>query len=84
MTYRILFETRAKREFLKLPHEIQEIFSDVIDDLAKNPRPLGVKKLSGMDGYRLRKGNYRMLFIIDDLKRELTVYAIGHRKDIYR
>jgi mRNA interferase RelE/StbE len=56
---------------------------DAIASLAENPRPSGCKKLVGREGWRIRIGNYRVIFEIDDVKREVTVMHIGHRRDIY-
>lgn len=84
MTYRIEFETRARKEFLDLDRELQTRIFPVIDDLAKNPHPPGAKKLSGVAGYRVRKGDYRILYSIDDEKFLVRVYRIGHRREVCR
>ena len=84
MNYKILFETRARSEYLGLPKQTQDRLREAIDDLVTNPRPPGVKKLSGVDGYRLRKGDYRILFTIGDKAKEVRIYRIGHRREIYR
>jgi len=82
--YRVEVETRAKREFLDLPAEAQERTTDAIDDLEANPRPSGAKRLVGKDGYRIRKGDYRILYTVDDKSHMVYVYRIGHRRDVYR
>ena len=82
--YRIEIESRARRDFLSLPPEVQARISDAIDDLATNPRPPGAKRLVGQGGYRLRQGDYRILYAVDDRARVIRVYRIGHRRDIYR
>jgi mRNA interferase RelE/StbE len=51
--------------------------------LEDNPRPAGAKKLHGEDSYRLRVGDYRVLYTIDDQSRVVTVYAVGHRREVY-
>ena len=84
MKYKILLETRARREYLELPDKDRLRIQEGIDDLATNPRPPGAKKLSGIDGYRLRKGDYRILFTINDRSKEVRIYRIGHRREIYR
>jgi mRNA interferase RelE/StbE len=84
VTYKVFLETRARKEFLSLPAQVQERLREAIDDLAQNPRPPGVKKLGGIEGYRLRKGDYRILFTIDDKAKEIRIYRIGHRREIYR
>jgi len=84
VNYRVEIESRARREFLSLPTDVQERISDAIDGLARNPRPPGAKRLVGRDGYRLRQGDYRILYTIEDSSRVVRVYRIGHRRDIYR
>ncbi len=56
-----------------------------IQALASNPRPHGSEKLAGFDDrYRVRQGNYRVVYLIDDVAREVMIYKIGDRKDVYR
>lgn len=56
-----------------------------IRDLAEEPRPHGSEKLAGYDDrYRVRQGNYRIVYAIDDKASHVTVFKIGHRKDVYR
>ncbi|MBI3553195.1 MAG: type II toxin-antitoxin system RelE/ParE family toxin [Elusimicrobia bacterium] len=84
MSYRVEFETRARKEFLDLPNEAVRRLSPVFDDLAADPRPPGAKKLAGVDGYRIRKGDYRVLYKIDDKNRLVRVFRVGHRREVYR
>ncbi|MBI4208995.1 MAG: type II toxin-antitoxin system RelE/ParE family toxin [Deltaproteobacteria bacterium] len=84
MRYPVELENRARREFLDLPEEVQRRLSQALDDLEVNPRPPGAKKLTGKEGYRIRKGDYRILYTIDDSERLVRVYRIGHRREIYR
>lgn len=56
-----------------------------IHALAEDPRPNGSEKLAGHDDrYRIRQGHYRVIYLIDDKRREITVYRVGHRRDVYR
>jgi mRNA interferase RelE/StbE len=56
-----------------------------ISALADNPRPRGSEKLAGYDDrYRFRQGNYRVVYEIDDDSSHVTIYKIGHRRDVYR
>jgi len=56
-----------------------------IRSLAEDPRPHGSEKLAGYDDrYRIRQGNYRVVYAIDDEAGRVTIYKVGHRKDIYR
>lgn len=84
MNYSVELESRARRELLDLPRNIQRRAADILEDLSNNPRPPGAKKLTGQDGYRVRTGDYRILYTIDDRKRMVRIYRIGHRREIYR
>ena len=55
-----------------------------IEALAGNPRPQGVQKLSGAEKYRIRSGDYRILYTIDDDKLAVCVVKLGHRREVYR
>jgi mRNA interferase RelE/StbE len=56
-----------------------------IGRLATEPRPNGAEKLAGYDNrYRVRQGNYRIVYLIDDSRLEVTVFKVGHRRDVYR
>jgi mRNA interferase RelE/StbE len=56
-----------------------------IQSLGENPRPLGCEKMAGhLDRYRIREGNYRILYSIDDEKLLVDIVKVGHRKDVYR
>ncbi len=84
MTYRVELETRARREYQGLPILAREQVADAIDDLEVNPRPPGCKKLVGENGYRIRTGDYRILYAVADRSRIVSVYRIGHRREVYR
>jgi len=55
-----------------------------IRGLAEDPRPSGCRKLSGKDKYRIRCGNYRIVYAVQDADMSLTVVKIGHRREVYR
>lgn len=84
MSYHVDLETGAKKEFIKLPRDVQELLGAVIDDLANDPRPPGARKLIGQEGYRVRKGDYRILYTIHDKEKRVRIYRIGHRREVYR
>lgn len=85
MPYRIEFTPSAARAFKKLPAAVQGRITPKIDELAANPRPHGVEKLAGHDNrYRIRVGEYRIIYVIGDGARLVTVAVIGHRRDVYR
>jgi mRNA interferase RelE/StbE len=82
--YKIELETHARREYRDLAARAREQITDAIDDLQTNPRPPGSKKLVGATGYRIRTGDYRILYTIDDSASIVRIYRIGHRRDVYR
>ena len=85
MTYKILLTPRVRKDLLKLPPPIQSKISRKIDSLAKTPRPRGMEKLSGEDDiYRVRTGDYRIIYQIQDKQLIVLVVKVGHRRDIYR
>jgi mRNA interferase RelE/StbE len=84
LTYRVELESRARREFLALPKEVQERLSEAIDAMQSNPRPPGTKRLVGKTGYRIRKGDHRILYHVDDRIRLIRIFRIGNRRDVYR
>jgi mRNA interferase RelE/StbE len=52
--------------------------------LEENPRPSGIKKLEGQESYRLRVGDYRVLYTVDDKIKQVVILAVGHRREVYR
>ena len=58
--------------------------NDAIDALADDPRPPGCEKLSGREGYRIRVGEWRALYRVDDQQRRVEVVRVAHRRDVYR
>lgn len=84
MSYQLSILPRASKELGKLPVQQFERIRDRIRGLATNPRPAGVRKLTGREGWRLRVGSYRVLYEIDDKQRTVLIVHIGHRRDVYR
>lgn len=83
MNYVLLILHRAQKQLANLDKNEFGRVRDAIALLADNPRPSGCKKLVGRDGWRIRVGNYRVVYEIDDARREITVLDVGHRRDIY-
>jgi mRNA interferase RelE/StbE len=54
------------------------------DELRNNPRPVTSKKLHGREGYRMRIGDYRVLYTVDDRAKTVVIISVGHRQDVYR
>ncbi len=85
MKYSILYKRSAADELLLLPASNAHKVKSAIDNLAVNPRPQGCIKLSGLiNEYRIRVGNYRIIYAIADNVIIVTVIRIAHRKDAYR
>jgi mRNA interferase RelE/StbE len=84
MTYRLAILRRAQKELVQLPSSSYQRVVDAVRDLAEDPRPPGCLKLSGREGWRIRIGDYRVVYEIDDEERSVTVLHIGHRRDVYR
>ncbi len=84
--YSVYLERRAERQLRRLPQDVVKRIDAVLCQLAKDPRPSGVVKLSGRSGsgWRVRVGEYRILYRIDDQHRRVEVYRIKHRGKAYR
>lgn len=85
MTYRIEFTPAAVRQLRKLDGKARRRIQAAIELLAEEPRPNGAKKLVGGDGqWRVRTGDYRIVYEIDDGVLLVLVVAVGHRREIYQ
>ncbi len=83
--YKISLKPAALRSLWKLPQETRKRLARKIEGLARNPRPAGVKKLQGLpELYRLRAGDYRILYQIQDKILLVLVVQIDHRREIYK
>jgi mRNA interferase RelE/StbE len=82
--YKVIFTKSVKKDFRKIPKlEVSKILNE-IEELAKNSRSSKTKKLKGEKLYRLRVGNYRVIYDIQDNLMLIFVVKLGHRSDIYR
>ena len=85
MTYRIEFSPAAARQLRKLDGRTQRRIQAVVELLAQKPRPAGAKKLVGRHSeWRVRTGNYRIIYEVDDGVLVVLVLAVGHRREVYR
>ncbi len=85
MRYKVEILKDALKQLKKLSSELQERIKLKIDDLATEPRPKGVKKLKGKENaYRIRVGDYRVIYDIFDDILLVNVVEIGHRSKIYK
>lgn len=82
--YRLLIKPSAAKELEALPSKDRRRIATRIQHLAFEPRPAGTEKLSGQEKYRLRQGNYRVLYSIDDADLAVVIVKIDHRRNVYR
>jgi mRNA interferase RelE/StbE len=83
MNHAVSILRRAQKELGQLSSPSFERVCDAIRSLAGNPRPSGCRKLVGRDGWRIRVGDYRVIYQIDDPARTVLVLHVGHRRDVY-
>jgi mRNA interferase RelE/StbE len=83
-SYKLFIKRSAAKELEALPPKVRSRIASKIATLADAPRAPGVEKLSGQEKYRIRHGDYRVLYSIDDSTETVTVVKIGHRRDVYR
>jgi len=84
VNYRIDLVRSAERERHALPVAIRQRVVTRLLRLSDEPHPRGSRELSQGPGWRLRVGDYRVLYTVDDTEHVITVYSIGHRRDVYR
>lgn len=84
MAYTVILRRTAEKEHDQLPHKIHKRITGKLLELESDPRPYGVQKLHGHDGYRIRIGDHRVLYLIDDSVKTVEIVAIGHRREVYR
>ena len=83
-SYSLFIKPSAAKEIEAVPKPDRRRIVAKIMSLSSDPRPPGCEKLSGHDQYRIRQGNYRILYEIHDLKLIVVVVKVGHRRDVYR
>jgi mRNA interferase RelE/StbE len=85
MRYTIEFKPSAKRQFDKLDRQMKQRVRTAIDSLAANPYPHGVEKLHGEEAtFRIRVGDYRVLYDVEGKRLVVLGLRIGHRREVYR
>ena len=82
--YRIFFRKSVKKDLSGTHKKDLKRILQKIESLAFEPRPVGCEKLSGQEKYRIRQGNYRIVYSIQDYELTVWVVRIGHRKEVYR
>ena len=81
--YTLVIKKKAEKQLAKLPKQVTEKLLNVITSLCADPRPRGYIKLVKRKGYRIRKGDYRIIYNIEDEKIIVTVLQVGHRQNVY-
>ena len=84
MSYGIFIERAAQRALAKVARPAQDRIVEALQKLGDQPRPAGAKKLRGREAWRIRIGDYRVIYEIDDAQRLVLVISVGHRRDVYR
>ena len=82
--YQIELRRRAQRALDKLPKTDFQAVVEAMKGLAQTPRPRSVEKVKSTGLWRIRQGDYRIIYAIDDNQQLVTVVRIGHRREIYR
>ena len=83
-SYSLLIKPSAIKELEALPTKDRRKIITHIEGLASEPRPHGCEKLSGLDQYRVRPGDYRVVYSVDDDVKVVLVVKVGHCRDVYR
>ncbi len=81
---KIVFAVSASKELLNLDKTLRNRIFEKIMTLSSDPYQIGSQKLGGGEGYRIRIGNYRVVYIIDKETKVITIIKIKHRRDVYR
>ena len=84
MSYHVTLKKSAEKELDAIHGPLLDRIRRKLFVLADNPRPIGVQKLHGQDGYRIRIGDYRVLYLIDDSTRHVEIISVAHRRNAYR
>jgi len=83
-SYRLLIKPSAVKELEVVPRKDRQRIIKRIQNFSADPRPAGAEKLSGQERYRVRQGNYRVVYAIDDESETVVVFKVGHRREVYR
>lgn len=83
-SYEIRLHPEAARAYRRLQNPLRARITAAIDGLAREPRPVGIVQLAGRDDYRLRVGDYRIVYVVDDSEYIVIVARIAHRREVYR
>jgi len=82
--YKVELRRRVRQSLDKLPEKDRRVVIATLESLEQEPRPRGVEKIRGTELWRIRKGDYRVIYYINDQEQTIAVVRIGHRRDVYR
>lgn len=82
--YKVCFRESVEKDFSVVPKKDLKKILCRIEALAENPRPSGCEKLTGRERYRVRQGQYRIVYSVQDEVLTVWIVKVGHRKDVYR
>lgn len=83
-SYRLVFKKSVAKDLRAIPAADVARILQCVEALAENPHPVGREKLSGQERYRVRQGNYRILYEIRDGELIVVMVKVGHRREVYR
>ena len=83
-SYRVVIPKSVQKELDRLPDDVLRRILARLAQLETVPRPADVKKLKGRDAWRMRVGDYRVIYEIQDRQLQILVITVGHRREIYR
>ena len=84
MLYVVYLKKSAEKELDRLPTKIRDRIIKRLISLKDNPRPFGSHELQSREGFRIRVGDYRILYIINEKEKKIDIISVAHRKEVYR
>ena len=84
MKYRVILPRSVQKKLDRLPDDVVKSILSRLAELETNPRPTDVKKLRGRNAWRIRIGDYRLIYEIHDRELQILLITVGHRRDVYR
>jgi mRNA interferase RelE/StbE len=83
-SYKVSLKKSAEKELRAIPTKDLKRIIEKIQSLAHQPRPHGCENMVGQERYRIRQGDWRIVYSVDDTLHTVTIYKIGHRREVYR
>ncbi len=83
MAYTVFLKRSAEKDLDRLPAKVHDRIMEHLIFLNESPRPIGARKLRGREGYRIRVGDYRILYTISDAEKKVEIISVAHRREVY-